>query len=136
MKPNQQNKFARFILRAIDMFVAFYMPRPVHWNEEPFQKATGTQWRLGWFFVACMPIFMLVIASNNSIHSFLDSAADGRHSVIWLYVGFFGIILIAIICWFKIGPKVPLYVSIPVAIVAWIYCIWLLGFHSEKVIHS
>jgi hypothetical protein len=136
MKPNRQNKFVRFILRTIDVCVAFYVPRPVHWKDEPFQKATGTQWRLGWFFIACMPIFMGFFVSSNSIHSFVNSAGDGRHSVVWLYVGFIGIVLISIFCWLKIGPKVPLYVSIPVAIVAWIYCIWLLGFHSEKIIHS
>ena len=136
MKPKQQNKIVRFILRAIDVCVAFYIPRPIYWKEKPFQKATGTQWRLGWFFVAGMPIVMLLFVSNNSIHSFLDSAANGRRSVIWLYVGFIGFVLIAIYGWLKIGPKVPLYFSIPIAIVAWIYCIWLLGFHSEKIIHS
>ena len=57
MKLNQQNKFVRFILRAVDVCVGFAMPRPVRWKDEPFRKATGREWRLGWFFVAFFPIF-------------------------------------------------------------------------------
>jgi hypothetical protein len=136
MKPNQQNQFVRFVLRAIDVCVALYMPRPVHWKDEPFRKATGFEWRLGWFAVAFYPIFMLAFATNNTVGSFMESAADGRHSVIWLYVGFIGIALISIWIWFKVGPKTPLYISIPTAVTAWIYCIWLLGFHAEKIMHS
>jgi hypothetical protein len=133
MRPKQQNKFVRFILRAIDVCVGLYMPRPVRWKEEPFRKATDFEWRLGWFVVASAPIIMLIPCSE-SVRTIIDSAE--HHSVVWLYVGFIGGGLLYFLCLFKIGPKVPLYFSIPVAIVGLIYCIWLLGFHSEKVFHS
>src|SRR5690348_3943057 len=111
MKLNQQNKFVRFILRAVDVCVGFAMPRPVRWKDEPFRKATGREWRLGWFFVAFFPIFLVIFATNKSIHSFIDSAE--RHSVIWLYVGFIGTALLGVLVLFKIAPKVPVQISIP-----------------------
>jgi hypothetical protein len=133
VKANHKNKFGRFILRAIELCVAFAMPRPVRWKEEPFQKATNYEWRLGWFIVASAPIIMLIPCSESG-RTIIDSAE--HHSVVWLYVGFIGGALLYFLCLLKIGPKVPLYFQIPVAIVAWAYCIWLLGFHSEKVFHS
>jgi hypothetical protein len=136
MKPHRQNEFVRGILRVIDICVGFYLRRPVRWDKEPFRKATGTEWRIGSFFAACFPIVLLTFASNSSVHSFLDTAGDARHSIVWLYVGFIGLVLIGALGMVKIGPKVPLYFSIPTAIAAWVYCVWLLGFHSERIIHS
>jgi hypothetical protein len=135
MRPNQQNKFIRFILRSIDLFVSLYLHRSVHWEREPFQKASPAQWRAGWLFVACLPIPFLVVSYSHSIGSFLDHAGDANHSILWLYVALIGFALIEIFVWFKIGPKVPLYFSIPTAIGEWIYCIWLLGFHLERLGH-
>ena len=136
MKSARQNIFVRSLLRVIDICVAIYSGRSVHWKEEPFRKTTGTQWRTGWLFVACLPIFMLVFTCNNSVNSFIEHTGNGGHSIAWLYAGFIGIVLVGGLLWIKIGPKIPLYFSIPTAITAWIYCIWLLGFHSEKIIHS
>jgi O-antigen/teichoic acid export membrane protein len=136
MTPHRQNKLTRCILRVIDICVGIYLGRSVYWNEDPFRKATGTQWRVGWFFLAFFPIFLLAFTTNNSIQSFLDSAGDAGHSMMWLYIGLIGVVLIGILSLIKIGPKIPLSFSIPTAMLAWIYCIWLLGFHSEKIIHS
>jgi len=133
MKPHRQNAFVGLVLRAIDVCVSIYLCRPIHWEKEPFSKATGTEWRVGWFFVACLPISMLAFAGNAFFPSFLDVA--GRHSNAWLYVGCIGFALIGALGLIKIGPKVPLYFSIPTALTAWTYSIWLAGFHSEKIIH-
>ena len=132
MKPHRQNAFLKSILRVVDVLVSIYLGRRVRWEKEPFRKATGTEWRVGWFFVACFPIFMLAFAGNAFFDSFLDVA--GRHSNVWLYVGFIAFALLVGMGLMKIGPKVPLYLSIPTALVAWTYCIWLAGFHSEKII--
>jgi hypothetical protein len=133
MKPHPQNAFLRSTLRVIDVLVSIYLGRRVRWEKEPFRKATGIEWRAGWFFVACFPIFMLAFAGNASFPSLLEVA--DRHSTVWLYVGFIGFALLGGVGLIKIGPKVPLYFSIPTALAAWTYCIWLAGFHSEKVIH-
>jgi len=134
MKPHRQNAFLRGILRAVDIFVSIYLYRSVGWEKEPFRKATEVEWRVGWFFVACIPISMLAFAGNAFIPSFLDVA--GQHSIVWLYAGFIGFALLGAVGLVKIDPKVPLYFSIPTALVAWTYCIWLAGFHSEKIILS
>ena len=136
MKPHRQNALLRCILRVIDVFVAAYLLRPVHWEKEPFEKATRTDWRIGWFFAAGLPISLLITSGNNFVHSFFETAGDPRHPIVWLYVAVIGIISFGALVVFKIAPKIPLGFSIPTAVAAWIYCIWLLGFHSEKLIHS
>ncbi|HLX72753.1 MAG TPA: hypothetical protein VKV04_24285 [Verrucomicrobiae bacterium] len=135
MSLNQQNKCIRFILRAIDLFVAFTGPS-VHWDEDPFQKASLGKWRQGWLFVACLSIMMLVFSCNHSIKSFVEHAGDPGHSIVWLYAAFIGFASIGAFGLVKIGPRIPLFISLPTAIVALIYCIWLLGFHSERIAHS
>jgi hypothetical protein len=135
MKPKQQNKFVRFILRTIDVVIAFRFGRRVRWKEKPFRKATNFELRVGWFSVAFFPmLFLLMAAFDKPVDSFAVYAE--HHSVLWLYAGFMAMGLFMVFCLVYIGPKVPLYFSIPVAIVASIYCVWLLGFHSEKVFNS
>src|SRR5579864_4064065 len=120
MRTIQQNKFVRFVLRAIDICVALYIPRRIHWEREPFQKATATQWRVGWFCVAWAPIIMLVFGCSHSIHSFLDTAE--AHSIVWLYLAFIAFGLITVLCIVKVGPIIPLYISVPTGLTAWIIC--------------
>jgi hypothetical protein len=136
MKPYQKNGFVRGALRIIDIVVGMYLNRSVRWEKEPFRKATGTEWRVGWFFVACFPICMMAFAGNAFFPSFLDAAGNTQHSTVWLYAGFIGFALIGAAALIKIGQKVPLYFSIPTALAAWTYCVWLTGFHSEKILHS
>lgn len=133
MKSHQQNAVLRTILRAVDVIVSMFLGLSIRWDKEPFRKATRIDWRVGWFFVACFPICMLAFGGNPSFPSILDVA--DRYSTIWLYVGFIGFAMIGAAVLMKIGPKVPLYLSIPVALTAWIYTVWLVGFHSERIIH-
>ena len=65
----------------------------------------------------------------------MESAGGPGHPIIWLYAAFIGVVLIGMLVVAKIGPKTPLYISIPIAIPAWVYCVWLLGFHSERLAH-
>jgi hypothetical protein len=56
MNLNQHNKFVRFILRTIDVLVSFRSGRIVRWDEEPFQKSSEAQKRVGGLFMALFPI--------------------------------------------------------------------------------
>jgi hypothetical protein len=132
MQLNQQNRFIRTILRVIDVLISFYAGGRTHWNQDPYQPADKTQWRLGWFLVMGVPIVMLIFVNNSSIGSFLDSTTNGQRSMVWLYIFLIGSVMACAICWLMIGPKVPLFISVPIAIVAWILCAWFLGFHPEK----
>jgi len=136
MKSHRQNTFLNGLLRVVDVLVSIYVRRSVRWEKEPFRKATGIEWRVGWFFVACLPIFMLAFAGNAAFPSFLDAVGDTRQSTVWLYVGLIGFAVVGAMVLIKLGPKVPLYLSVPTALAAWTYCIWLAGFHSEKILHS
>jgi hypothetical protein len=107
----------------------------VRWDRDPFQHADKVEWRLGWFVVMCFPLIMFLTCSTSA-RSFAESTADGKHSVVWLYICFIGLAAGGVFGAFMIGPKIPLFISIPIAIIAWILCIWLLGFHPEKVMHS
>jgi hypothetical protein len=125
MKLDQNNGFVRFILRAIDLFVGLYIPRRVRWEEQPFQKATRWEKRFGGLFMVIIPaIFLCVAAGLKDFDRALDSMMYGHHSIIWLYVGFFvfagamlGIVLV-------VGPKIPLFVTVPVAILMWAILAW------------
>jgi hypothetical protein len=70
MKLDQHNIFVRFILRTIDVVVSFRTGRRVHWDEEPFQKASETQKRVGGLFMALFPISFLILLENIK---FVDS---------------------------------------------------------------
>jgi quinol-cytochrome oxidoreductase complex cytochrome b subunit len=134
MRFNQQNGFVRFVLRTIDVLISFRTMRTVRWDQDPFQKSNKGKWRSGWIFLATVPIFMVIFTTNSSIHSFIDSVTERRRSVVWFYMAFIGFVLLGVFGWIKIGPKIPLYISIPAAIVAWFYCVWLFNFHSEKLL--
>jgi hypothetical protein len=134
MKLNQQNKVVRFILRVIDVLVANfghgYFPRRVRWDEEPLQKATEVQKRVGGLFMALWPISLLIFFLNRKFFdSWVDSMIYGRHSIVWFYLAFIGAVCFALLIAFKVAPKIPLYLSIPVAIAAWPIFLWFAWTH-------
>jgi hypothetical protein len=131
MRLNQQNKFARVILRVIDVCVSFYDYRLVRWDKKPFRKATQGEWRYGSLFMAFIPIFFLIFLENmKSFDAVVNSTIDGRHSLVWLYLGVF--ILVGGIggALFAIAPKTPLYVSVPIAVVMWPVLGWFFWTHA------
>jgi hypothetical protein len=118
----QKNKFMRFILRAIDVAISIRRHRRVRWDQDPFQKATPTDRRQGWFFMALLPIGMTVV-QFKTFNSLVDSLI--HRSVVWLWLAVVLVICVGVLAWFNVGPKVPLFVSIPLAAVMWPVCIWL-----------
>ena len=128
MKLNQQNIFVRFILRTIDVVVSFRTGRRVRWDEEPFQKSSEAQKRVGGLFMALFPISFLILSENiKLVDSWMDSIL--RNSVAWLYVGFIGGVCFALLIAFKVAPKIPLIVSVPIAVVAWPVFLWFAWTH-------
>ena len=87
MSKAKRNIFVRFILRAVDVFAAFYLGRPVRWNEEPFRRASPSEKRMGAFFMVLFPAGMMAVAlPMHSVDYWIDSMTTGRHSIVWLYV--------------------------------------------------
>ena len=123
MKLNQQNIFVRFILRIIDVVVSFRSGRIVRWDEEPYQKSSEAQRRVGGLFMALFPISFLIFLKNLKV---VDSCVDSmlRSSVAWLYLCFIGGVCFALLIAFKIAPKIPLIISVPIAVVAWPAFLW------------
>jgi hypothetical protein len=110
-------------LWLVEVFVSSYLIRNI--RSEPFQKATKEEKRYGGLFMAFIPAFFLVFMANRkSFGKVVDSMMYGQHSIIWLYLGVF--ILIGGIggSLIVIGPKTPLSVSVPIAIVMWVIFGW------------
>ncbi len=125
MKWNQRNFFVRFILRTLDVFVCLYLRRPVRWNKEPFQKATLAEKRYGAVFMAMFPAAMTaVILGGHSLNTWIDLMISGRHSIVWFYAIVISLFVCGGVILIFLGPKVPLFISIPAALAAWLVCLW------------
>jgi hypothetical protein len=103
--------------------VSFRSGRRVRWDEEPYQKSTETQKRIGGLFMALFPILFLIFLGNAKL---VDSCLESmlRSSVAWLYLVFIGGVCLALLIAFKVAPKIPLIVSVPTAFVAWLAFLW------------
>jgi hypothetical protein len=128
VKLNQQNIFVRFILRAMDVLVTLLLYQGVNTSRrldrESFQKATEAQKRIGGLFMALWPIFLLVgISSAKSFWGWMDS------HIVWQYAAFIGIACFGVFIAFKVAPKIPLYVSIPIAVIMWPILGWFVWKH-------
>jgi hypothetical protein len=129
VKLNQQNIFVRFILRTIDVIVSLRSGRIVRWDKEPYQKATQTQKRVGGLFMALFPILFLIFLQNIKLFdSWINSML--HNSVAWLYLAFIGGVCFALLIAFKVAPKTPLIVSVPIAVVAWPLFLWFACSHK------
>lgn len=107
------------------MLVGFYIPRRPRWDRDPYQKSTARERRYGGLFMVAIPaLFLAVAVSHKCFDKAVDSMMYGHHSIVWLYLGFFvvaggvGGIL------FVIGPKTPLFISAPVAVLLWAILAW------------
>ena len=126
---NQHNIFVRFILRTIDVAISFRSGRRVRWDEEPYQKSSEAQRRVGGLFMALLPILSLIFIKNAKlVDSWVDSML--RSSVAWLYLGFIGGVCVALLIAFKVAPKIPLFLSVPIAVVAWPVLLWIGWTHT------
>jgi hypothetical protein len=103
--------------------------RLVRWDKEPYQKATLTQKRVGGLFMALFPISFLILFQNiNFFDSWLNSMLNS--SIAWLYLAFIGMVCFALLIAFKVAPKIPLLVSVPIALVAWPLFLWFAYSHK------
>lgn len=122
---NQQNKFVRFILRVMDVLAAGYILRRVHWDKDPYQKATEPEKSSGGLFMVLFPIgFYILLKNTKSLDAWMNSMMYGRHSIAWLYVAWIGVACLGVFIMLKIGPKIPLFISVPIAVVAWPTFLW------------
>lgn len=75
--------------------------------------------------MALLPISFLILLKNDKLFgSWVDSMLNGQHSIAWLYLGFIGGVCLALVIAFKVAPKTPLFISVPIAVVAWPAILW------------
>lgn len=67
-------------------------------------------------------VFLIFLKNAKLVDSWVDSIL--RSSVAWLYLGFIGGVCLALLIAFKVAPKIPLIVSVPIAFVAWPVFLW------------
>jgi len=80
--------------------------------------------------MALWPISLLILVSHTEAFGrWVDSMMYGRHSMIWFYLAFIGIVCFGIFIAFKIAPKIPLFVSIPIAVIMWPIFLWFAWMH-------
>lgn len=73
--------------------------------------------------MALLPISFLIFLTNAKlVDSWMESML--RSSVAWLYLIFIGGVCFALLIAFKVAPKIPLIVSVPIAVVAWPVLLW------------
>jgi len=125
MKLNQQNKFVRFILRAIDIIITTEMYRRPQMDKNPFQKATEEQKRTGGFFVAFLPVFAALFFGWIGL-CVVMTERFGQYSLIPLCLVFLGATYYVIYISIKIAPKIPLSISVPIAVITWSVFAWRL----------
>jgi multidrug transporter EmrE-like cation transporter len=99
---------------------------------EPFEKATKFDYRFCFFAFATLPIFVPIGAWL--LEKIPNSIQNGRYFGIWLGIGFVFIVTIGVFIFPKIARRTPLFVSIPVAIIAWPVYAWL--FWHPEFFHS
>ena|ERR1017187_434446 len=120
----------RSALQAIDLFCDLYFLRGVRSRDEPFRKATETEKRVGASFMALWPLLLAFMMSRTeSFGEMVDSMIYGRRWMGWFYLGFIALVGGGIFFAVKIAPKIPLFVSIPIAIVSWLMLIFVLCAH-------
>jgi hypothetical protein len=77
----------------------------------------------------CPIVFLIFFGNPKPFDSWVDSMMYGHHSIIWLYLGFIGMVCIALIIGFKVAPKISLFVSAPIAVVMWLIFGWFSWTH-------
>ena len=124
-------RFWRSILQMIDFFCSIYFRWGFRPNDEPFRRATKSEKRVGGCFMALLPAFFAVVMTHTqSFDAMVDSMMYGHVWMGWFYLGFIAVVGGGV--WFaiKVAPKIPLYVSVPVAMVTWPILAWFLWRHN------
>jgi hypothetical protein len=114
-------------LWMVEIFCGLYLIRGVRTNGEPFRRATTTEKRLGGCFMIVIPLLMLLIMTNTkSFDSIVDALMYGRCSMLWFYIGYIAVISGGVLLGIFIAPRIPLFVSVPLAVMSWGALAWLL----------
>jgi hypothetical protein len=59
----------------------------------------------------------------------VDSMMYGRHWMGWFYLGYIVLLGYGVFFAIKVAPKVPLFISIPIAMVSWPILAWVVWKH-------
>ena len=131
LKRSPSKRFWYSFLQMIEFFCGAYFCRSIRLNDEPFQKATQTEKRVGGCFMALWPLVLtFATIHTKSFDQMIDSMIYGRHWMGWFYLGYMALIGNAVFFAIKIAPKIPLSVSIPIALVSWPILAWVVWTHN------
>lgn len=115
----------RSFLRMLDFFVSALLYRPMRMDQPAFRKSTRTEKRVGTCALAFIPFFMMLpFKGSKRLDWLLDTMIYNRPNAIWLELGFavagLGSIFIGVVFFFKIAPRIPLPVSVPITVALWL----------------
>jgi hypothetical protein len=124
-KASLPKRFWYSVLQIVDLFVGLYFCRGTTLNNKPYRKATETEKRVGGCFMVLWPFIMtLMMGHTDSFGAMVDSMMYGRHWIGWLYLGYMALIGSALFFAIKIAPKIPLQISVPAAVISWLFLAW------------
>jgi len=130
-ESNASKRFWHSSLQLIDVLCGIYFWRGLRWNDEPFRKATETEKRVGGCFMALWPLFLaFMMCHTESFGATVDSMIYGHHWMGWFYLGFIALVGSGMFFAIKVAPKIPLFVSIPLALVSWAILAWIVRAHN------
>lgn len=114
-------------LWMIEMFLGVYLIRNINTHGEPFQKATVTERRVGGCFMALFPSLAILLARKAKSLDFMSNfLMYGHYGIILFYLGYIALITIGWLFAIFVAPKIPLFISAPLAVISWMAIIWLL----------
>ncbi len=120
-------------LWMVEIFTSLYFYRTINPGEEPFRRATLTEKRYGSCFMTLVPLLGISVSRySKSIDALADSFMYVQRSMLWFYLGFIAFAVVAGVFITVIAPKIPLFVSAPMAIASWLALAWL-GFTGQLV---
>jgi hypothetical protein len=131
LKRSPSKRFWYSFLQMIEFFCGAYFCRSIRLDDEPFRKATETEKRVGGCFMALWPLFLAFMMSHTeSFGAMVDSMMYGHHWMGWFYLGSIVLLGSGVFFAIKVAPKVPLFISIPIAIVSWPILAWVVWTHN------
>jgi hypothetical protein len=91
---------------------------------EKFQKATKSDYRFHFFFFATIPLFMLL---GIWLFSFMPQSTQSGFPF-WLIIT--GLMIFYFFLSLAIGKKISLFISLPLAVIAWSLFAWSVWKHG------
>jgi hypothetical protein len=130
LKRSPSKRFWYSFLQMIEFFCGAYFYRSIHLNE-PFKKATKNEKRVDGCFMALWPLFLAFMLNHtDSFGAMVDSMIYGRHWMGWFYLGSTVLLGSGVFFAIKIAPKIPLFISVPIAVASWPILAWVVWKHD------